>query len=349
MKKKHVIWGLLALFAFFLSILLGSVTYNAVRPYFLGEKVLHNKETEDNLKILEGEQVYPFAGWKDKPRQRALVVVVDNAVKARPQAGLERADVVVEFPVEGGLTRYVAVISMDDMDLIGPIRSARPYIVDLAKEYKGILIHAGGSEDAVKILEEGTLEHFDEINGGIQIASSFWRIPDREKPHNLFTSSDVLRHTIKKLKITSSSLPPQRPILSFDDEIFGEKVENINIYYAHKSSAVSFSYHETQGVFYRYIEDNEPLLTYLGEHLKVANLIIQIVPYRYTDGDGHLQLIMHGEGEALIFRKGTVVEGSWKKIPGGFTEFVDKQGKTVPLMEGPTWIAVVPRGLRIDY
>ena len=79
------------------------------------------------------------------------------------------------------MTRFVAVINIDDMDLIGPIRSARPYIVDLAKEYKGILIHAGGSEDALKILEEGTLEHFDEINGGVQVASSFWRIPDPGK------------------------------------------------------------------------------------------------------------------------------------------------------------------------
>jgi len=346
MKKKHVIWGLCV---FFLSILLGVVTYSAVRPYFIGEKALLNKEKEDNPQIIEGEQVYPFTGWKDKPRKRALVVVVDNAVKARPQAGLERADVIVEFPVEGGLTRFVAVISTDDMDLIGPIRSARPYIIDLAKEYKGILIHAGGSEDALKILAEGTLEHFDEINGGIQIASSFWRIPDREKPHNLFTSSDVLRHTIKKLKLNPSSLPPQRPLLSFAEEISGNKVENINIYYAHKSSAVSFSYDENQGVFYRYIEDNEPHRTYLGENLKVANVLMQIVPYRYTDGDGHLQLIMHGEGEALIFRKGTVVEGRWRKTPGGFTEFIDKQGEITPLLEGPTWIAVVPRGLRIDY
>ncbi|MGI6144695.1 MAG: DUF3048 domain-containing protein [Peptococcia bacterium] len=346
MKKKYVIWSLLA---FFLSVLLGSVTFNIAHPYFRGEKTLHNKETEDNPNIIEGDQEYPFAGWKDKPRQRALVVVIDNSVKARPQAGLERADVVVEFPVEGGLTRFVAVINIDDMDLIGPIRSARPYIVDLAKEYKGILIHAGGSEDALKILEEGTLEHFDEINGGVQVASSFWRIPDREKPHNLFTSSDVLRHTIKKLKLNSATLSPQRPLLSWEEEIQGNKVENINIYYAHKSSAVSFSYHEEQGVFYRYIEDNQPHLTYLGEHLKVANVIIQIVPFRYTDGDGHLQLIMHGEGEALIFRKGTVIEGRWKKTPGGFTEFIDKQGKIVPLLEGPTWIAVVPRGLRIDY
>ncbi len=40
-------------------------------------------------------------------------------------------------------------------------------------------------------------------------------------------------------------------------------------------------------------------------------MIVQIVPYCYTDGDGHLQLIMHGEGQALIFRQGKVVEGGY--------------------------------------
>jgi len=346
MKKKYILWGMLV---FILSILLGSFTLFAVRPYFMGENAPYNKEKNDDQAIEQEEKSYPFAGWKDKNRQRALAVVIDNAEKARPQAGLERADVVIEFPVEGGLTRFVAIISTDDMDLIGPIRSARPYIIDLAKEYKGILIHAGGSEEALNILEKENLDHFDEINGGIQVVSSFWRIPDRDKPHNLFTSSDVLRHTINNLNIKPSSLSPQRPVLSLDEKIKGEQVENINIFYTHKSSAVRFSFDEEQRVFLRYLEDNKPHLTYLGEQLMMANVIVQIVPYRFTDGDGHLQLIMHGEGDALVFRDGKVIQGKWQKKPGEFTQFIDKQGQLISLLEGPTWISVVTRGTRIDY
>ena len=57
MKKKYVIWSLLA---FFLSVLLGSVTFNIAHPYFRGEKTLHNKETEDNPNIIEGDQNTPL-------------------------------------------------------------------------------------------------------------------------------------------------------------------------------------------------------------------------------------------------------------------------------------------------
>ncbi len=57
------------------------------------------------------------------------MVILDNTVYGRPQAGLEKADVIVEFPVEGGLTRLAAIISTDNLDLLGPIRSARSYLL----------------------------------------------------------------------------------------------------------------------------------------------------------------------------------------------------------------------------
>src|SRR6266487_4150351 len=56
----------------------------------------------------------------------ALSVKIDNIPAARPQAGLNTADVVVEQPVEGGLTRLFATWQSKDADQIGPIRSARP-------------------------------------------------------------------------------------------------------------------------------------------------------------------------------------------------------------------------------
>ncbi|MGI6588814.1 MAG: DUF3048 domain-containing protein [Peptococcia bacterium] len=345
MKKRYILWSF---FIFFLSMLLGVVTLYLVRPYFSGERTL-SSDKEANYREGEGEEVYPFAGWQDKPRQRAFAVVIDNTEKGRPQAGLEKADVIVEVPVEGGLTRFIAIICIDDMDLLGPIRSARPYLIDLAKEYRGILIHAGGSEEALKKLQKESLDHFDEINDGGQIAAAFWRVPDRSKPYNLFTSSDVLRRTVKKLNMDRSFLPPQRPLLSLEAEVSGRKAEDITIFYAHKSSMVHFSYNKEKQVYQRFTADDKPHLTYLGEQLQVANVIVQVVPYCYTDGDGHLQLIMHGEGEAFIFRKGKVLEACWQKKPDEFTRFIDKKGKLIPLMEGPTWIAVVPRGMRIDY
>lgn len=346
MKKKDVLlWGPLI---FLVSMFLGIGLFHLIGPYFSGDKT-PSPEKEGVLGSGEKGQVMPFAGWQDRHRQRPFVVILDNTDNGRPQAGLEKADIVVEFPVEGGLTRFAAIISLDDMDLFGPIRSARPYFIDLAKEYKGILIHAGGSTEAISRLSRETVEHFDEINGGPQISACFWRVPDRNKPYNLFTSSDVLQRTIKKLKIDRTFLTPQRPVLAADGVVDGDGAESLTIFYAHKNSTVNYVYDPEKQVFLRFGEDNEPHLTYLGAQVQAANVIVQIVPYCYTDGDGHLQLIMHGEGKALIFRQGKVLEGSWRKKPDEFTEFTDQQGNLVPLLEGPTWIAVVPRGTRLDY
>ena len=48
-------------------------------------------------------------GEPSRPGPPALAVKVENAPEARPQASLNDADVVVEEPVEGGYTRFIAI------------------------------------------------------------------------------------------------------------------------------------------------------------------------------------------------------------------------------------------------
>jgi hypothetical protein len=55
----------------------------------------------------------------------ALAIKVENHPLARPQAGLNAADIVYEEPVEGGLTRFIAVYQCASSDRVGPVRSGR--------------------------------------------------------------------------------------------------------------------------------------------------------------------------------------------------------------------------------
>lgn len=348
MKVKLLIIGITA---FFFSVVLGAVTYYYVQPIFAQKLAVNIEQGKKNQQDGEDKSnLYYFSGWKDKPRKRALAVIIDNAEEARPQAGLENADVIMEFPVEGGITRFIAIISQDDLDLIGPVRSARSYFVDVAEEYKAILVHAGGSEDSLQQVVAKKIDHLDEINGGVQVAGAFWRTPDQLKPHNLYTSSDTLRRMVKSLQIQGNTLPPQRPILSAEEEVSGEPVENVYVVYPQKSAMVRFSFDQEKKVFARSITEKElPHVSADGKQLVAANVLIQYTDYRYQDGDGHLQFITQGEGEALIFRAGKVLKGRWQKAPGGFTKFTDEKGKEVPLMEGPTWIEIVYKGIRVEY
>src|SRR5215469_5887058 len=53
----------------------------------------------------------PFTGEPVRSLQRVLAVKIDNIVFARPQTGLTKADIVYVLPVEGGLSRFLAIFS----------------------------------------------------------------------------------------------------------------------------------------------------------------------------------------------------------------------------------------------
>ena len=344
MREKYIKWAVVLLF---ISIIAGAAGYYLFRTYLFQANPFQHlaKPSQDEE---EQPKDIPFPDWPDRNRERALAVVIDNTVEARPQAGLDEAETVIEFPVEGGLTRLLAIMTADDIDLIGPVRSVRPYVVYLAKEYNAILVHAGGSAEALEFIKKEKVNHLDEILGGMQVGAAFWRVPDRPKPYNLYTSSDSLRRVGKSLKMNMTVPPSERPVLTANTPVAGEKAEDITVYYPNRSSLVRYLYNKDKSVFERYMEE-KPHLTAKGKQLTTANIIVQFVPYSFLDGDGRLQLIMHGEGKALVFRDGKVTEGFWEKTPGQFTRYTDKNNKEIPLVPGPTWIELVPTGTRIDY
>ncbi len=78
-------------------------------------------------------------------------VMIDNFSTARPQFGLSAASLVYEAPAEGGVTRYLAFFSPDSAPSeIGPVRSARAYFLNWAKELGATFVHVGGSPDALE-------------------------------------------------------------------------------------------------------------------------------------------------------------------------------------------------------
>ena len=79
------------------------------------------------------------------PQRPALAVKVDNYPTARPQSGLDQADIVFEEPVEGRITRFVAVFQCQSPSLVGPIRSARAVDAPILDQLsKPIFVHVGG-------------------------------------------------------------------------------------------------------------------------------------------------------------------------------------------------------------
>ena len=77
-------------------------------------------------------------------------VMIDNHPEARPQSGLDQAFLVIEAPVEGGISRLLAFFSAEQvLEEIGPVRSARPYFLDWNNELDALYVHVGGSDAAL--------------------------------------------------------------------------------------------------------------------------------------------------------------------------------------------------------
>ena len=97
----------------------------------------------------------------DFTTRRPLVVMLDNLYSARPQAALSEADVIYEILAEGLITRYMAVFYGDLPELVGPIRSARPYFVEKALEYDPYIVHVGGSMEALSDIKKYKMADID--------------------------------------------------------------------------------------------------------------------------------------------------------------------------------------------
>ena len=103
-----------------------------------------------------GTILNPLTGEMVERTITLLAVMINNAPQARPQTGLAAADLVYEIEMEGNITRFVAFYHGDPPENVGPVRSARPYVMMLAKEWDAYFAHVGGSDDAfAKVREWG--------------------------------------------------------------------------------------------------------------------------------------------------------------------------------------------------
>ena len=78
--------------------------------------------------------------------KRPIRVMINNLEGAQPLLGVSDADLIYECPVEGGITRLLAIFkNPKGIQKIGSVRSARPYFINIAQGLDAIYMHIGGS------------------------------------------------------------------------------------------------------------------------------------------------------------------------------------------------------------
>src|SRR5215469_13711908 len=131
----------------------------------------------------------PFTGEPVSALNRVLAVKIDNIVYARPQTGLDHADIVYVLPVEGGLSRFLAVFSSDYPAVLGPVRSAREDDLELLRQFGEPAFAYSGATATLLPYIHRTARIVDLYDG---IASGYYRGNSRIAPYNLYARTRQL-------------------------------------------------------------------------------------------------------------------------------------------------------------
>ncbi|MFC4778144.1 DUF3048 domain-containing protein [Paenibacillus sp. GCM10023252] len=284
----------------------------------------------------------PLTGIRqqEEPAGRPYAVMINNFAAARPQSGLSEADIVWEVLAEGGITRLVAIFqskAAGDFN-IGPIRSIRPYLIELGETYGAVLVHAGGSNDAYAILRGQKKAYLDEITNA---GGAYWRSKERKAPHNLYSNLERL-HTAADKKGYSNELPI--PAYTFTDGLTppaGVPASEVNISFLLQSYQVNYTYDSEAHLYKRSLGDQPHIDLNTGEPLTAANLVVLGANHRTLDGEGRLSVDLSSGGKAILFQLGTAVEAEWVRSPDGLIRIV-KDGTELPFATGKTYYHIVP-------
>ena len=348
MKKEKGGSCFLLLFSLLiLTVLLIGCKANTVPEAPASPEEVGEEESSDTIEEEEPEppgEPSPFTGLPvAEIYNRPYAIIVENLPQARPQSGLSAAEIVYEVPVEGYITRFLAFFISPYEDDIGPVRSARPYLAYIAKEYDGILAHCGYSIHTEAVLKAINAKHIDERFNSLY----FKRIKSRNMPHNLYTTLSRLAVGAEKFNYLQGSSPA--PAFSFVEKDIPEHiVSSISITFSRQNHV---EYRWNSGNTYTRFNDGSLFIdANYGEAVEVQNIIIQFVQARTFTDEGHLEITLNGEGDGLLFSGGTVEKIKWEK--NGYdekTRFIGTGGQEIQVLPGNTWIHLVPQSGKVEW
>jgi hypothetical protein len=275
------------------------------------------------------------------PRQGGrplLLVVIENTPQARPQAGLADACLVYALPTEALITRFMAAFCQQAPKVIGPVRSVRRHMLDIASDLGGIVVHAGQSEEARRLITGNGLPVVNQFTR----PGPFWRDVARPMPHNLYTGFDRLLDELQRRPIRT---PERKLPYGFSYDGPGEA--------AAPAAVVSLDYGALYDVRYvydaarrRYLREQagKPHLDADGRQIAAASVLIVFIRWRdiLINGSPSSQIDLVGGGRLAIVTAGHVVEGRWSRPVGGPLELTDSGRRPLVLPPGPVWIELFP-------
>ena len=306
-------------------------------------------------------QSYLTGEWTstEQALRRPVAVMIPNNRPAMPQYGLSKAGIIYEAPVEGRITRLMAVFEdFDDLDRIGPVRSSRDYFIYVAMGYEAIYCNWGLARPYVEeLINRPNYYNVSAAVAGIHNPAdeAFDRVarPGYSTEFTGYLMIDGLFKAVERLdydwNYDTDYVPPF--LFAADDVIadYADHDDAVLIYPGGVSGNNSggygaynpyFEYHEDDHLYYRYQDGAKQIDEYNNEQLAVSNVVFQYCHGEVRDDHDYLAFGVHGEGDALVFTNGKVIKAKWKRYDGDFTpaKYYDEEDNEIIFNQGKTWV-----------
>lgn len=326
-----------------------------------------NSELSSGIAVIEERetvngrmQSYLTGEWlkKEEAVKRPIAVMIPNNKAAMPQYGLTQAAIIYEAPVEGRITRLMAVFEdYNELDYIGPVRSSRDYFIYVAMGYQAIYCNWGLARPYVEeLINRDTVQNISAAVEGIRKPSdeAFGRIkrPGYATEFTGYLFMDGLKKALERreyeIEYDTDFVPPFTFAADKHLAEYKENEDAFSIYPGGKDANSGgyglanpyFEYDEQDHLYYRFQDGEKQIDEYNGDQLAVSNVVLQYCHGEVRDKKDYLAFGVHGEGKAFVFTNGKVIEGAWKRYDGDGTpaKFYDKNDNEIIFNQGKTWI-----------
>lgn len=284
---------------------------------------------------------------------RIIGVMVNNHSAALPQCGIGSADMLYEILAEGSTTRFLALFSdPSQAGPIGPVRSLRPYYLNIMRGYGAICTSAGASPEADNLVYN---LGYNRVNGLMGVGSSYfyrdeWRKNNMGFEHSLFITGEDL---LKAAEAEGFALTSDRDYgLTFTDEAMdtGSDAARIVIHFYANGKTTALGFREALGGYEAYQQNAFLLDGNTDENLLFENVLILKTSSTVIDGYGRLRVETTGSGSGWYARDGKMIEITWSRenedVPFTYT---DAEGNPISFGVGKSYIAFIPSDSPVEF
>ncbi len=303
--------------------------------------------TPEDVAALTGE---PGAA-PDVLERPAIAVKVENSSAARPQSGLDAADIVFEELTEGGITRFIAIFNSQLPERVGPVRSGRLIDAAVLPPFSPVLALSGARDEVVNAIRRGGIETL--YDDGTD--SLYFRDRTRRAPSNLYVAGTDLFEAAGPLA------PPATAAFSYaaaapagaaecddDDEDCEDPGAAIEVRMS-RVAVAGWEYDSAEGL-YRRSQNGQPFRVTGSGQVGAANVVVLgmvVGPGVCCDAAGNplTRTDVVGSGRAIILRDGSWYEARWEKTSElEHIQLISAEGEPFTLKPGATWVHLAPRG-----